>query len=546
MADGTIFMAGGNNVTLSTATAASVTSITVSGANAGGAQTGISSIGNSETTYTSGQVRLSGTNNVTVFSTTGQAFVVSGANTHAQQTAISGIGNTETTYTSGTVELEGTNNITVFSTTGQRLRISGANTHAQQTGISSISVTNTEYTSGRVVFTGSNMVTVKSSAAGQTVILDATQTNQSAIKALGASNTGNTAGNTGVSTGIDWVIAGTNNITVSESTAAGGPNTLWLSAPNAGGAGQFSGGVSTGGNTAGDTGVTGTRLVFVGSNSISLSQATDANGGTITFNDGGPKQFSAGVSTMGNTGGSTGVTGTRLVFVATNGLSLSQATDANGGTITVDQVPLSSNFQFVPMNTTTGQMGNGTVLVMPITIPHRLSASRVHMFGSVSLSSSSNSSHGGTLSLGFGIYTKNASTLSLATSLTGSYAWTNTSNNSQSVLASARAWTLSTNSIDMPPGIYWVAAWSRTSTVNANWITLSNRIANIPTGGSGAALALGEFLSATSASYQALLGQGFLSVTSTNIPASIAFSDITGSFGSAYGFPVFVMANQTL
>lgn len=57
------------------------------------------------------------------------------------------------------------------------------------------------------------------------------QTTQSAIKAFGASNIGNTAGNTGVSTGIDWVIAGTNNITVSESTVGGGPNTLWLSAP---------------------------------------------------------------------------------------------------------------------------------------------------------------------------------------------------------------------------------------------------------------------------------------------------------------------------
>lgn len=49
----------------------------------------------------------------------------------------------------------------------------------------------------------------------------------------------------------------------------------------AGGAG-FSAGLSTGGNTAGDTGVTATRLVLVGGNNITLSQATGANGGTIT------------------------------------------------------------------------------------------------------------------------------------------------------------------------------------------------------------------------------------------------------------------------
>src|SRR5678816_478633 len=41
--------------------------------------------------------------------------------------------------------------------------------------------------------------------------------------------------------------------------------------------GGFSAGVSTGGNTAGATGVTGSRLVFVGSQNITLSQTTDAN-----------------------------------------------------------------------------------------------------------------------------------------------------------------------------------------------------------------------------------------------------------------------------
>jgi hypothetical protein len=101
--------------------------------------------------------------------------------------------------------------------------------------------------------------------------------------------------------------------------------------------GAFSGGVSTGGNSAGDTGVTGTRLVFAGGANITLSQATDANGATISVagGAGGGGNFSAGVSNIGNTSGDTGITGTRLVFVGGNNVTLSQATDANGASVTI-------------------------------------------------------------------------------------------------------------------------------------------------------------------------------------------------------------------
>lgn len=149
------------------------------------------------------------------------------------------------------------------------------------------------------------------SVAGQSI--------QSAVKAFGVSNTGNTAGNTGVSTGVDWVLAGSNNITASESTAGGGPNTVWLSGPTltqyfsktnttfngtnisgsltlntdglrvdlsaaAAGGGGFTGGVSTGGNTAGNTGTQTGQFILVGSNNITASVGTAAGGAqTVTL-----------------------------------------------------------------------------------------------------------------------------------------------------------------------------------------------------------------------------------------------------------------------
>jgi hypothetical protein len=62
ISSGTFSLAGGNNITLSQ----SGNAITISGANIGGAQTGISGIGASNATYTSGSVYVSGQNNITV------------------------------------------------------------------------------------------------------------------------------------------------------------------------------------------------------------------------------------------------------------------------------------------------------------------------------------------------------------------------------------------------------------------------------------------------------------------------------------------------
>lgn len=95
-----------------------------------------------------------------------------------------------------------------------------------------LSAASTQFVQANAGFNGTNASgTIASNAWSVSV---AAQSTQSAIKAFGASNTGNIAGNTGVSTGIDWVLAGSNNITISESTAVGGPNTLWVSGPSAG------------------------------------------------------------------------------------------------------------------------------------------------------------------------------------------------------------------------------------------------------------------------------------------------------------------------
>lgn len=96
------------------------------------------------------------------------------------------------------------------------------------------------------------------------------------------SNTGNTVGNTGSQFGT-WVVAGTNNITVSGSTGAAGIHTMWLSAPNVGAGGGYSAGMSNIGNTSGTSGTVGSQLVFAGGNNITLSQSVNGASATITI-----------------------------------------------------------------------------------------------------------------------------------------------------------------------------------------------------------------------------------------------------------------------
>lgn len=518
---------------------------------------------------------------------------------------------------------------------------------------------------GPLIPAGGNNITLSQStnSAGATYTISGPN-----MMAAGISNLGNTAGSSGVQS-QQLVLVGTNGITLSGSTNASGQATISISAGGAGG--NFSGGVSNLGNTAGSTGVTGTRLVFVGTNNISLSQSTDANGGTISISGQSPAggAFSGGVSNLGNTAGSTGVTGTRLVLVGTNAVSLSQSTDANGGTVSINvtipaqtaesqsigisnlgntsgtsgiasgaqvrflfaggnnitlsqslngasgtitisgpntaaQTVESNTFGMSNLGNTSGtsgvisggqlqmiivgtnnitvsqsingasatlsisgpaaaaaaatrsiwfpyqnyglagntvaqQIGNGSIQVGLVECDNNFSVSRFNVFVTNSLSSSSNSSHAGAISVFLGIYTRNVSTLSLSTSGSGLNSWSNTSSNSFSVLTGAKMLSGSINA-NLTPGQYWLAFMSRTSTTNANWFTATNlQIGGILT------LYHGLMGAASNASNQIVPGYGTFSATSAGMPTSMAFSDLRGSEAVGQRVPIMNLVNFT-
>lgn len=158
----------------------------------------------------------------------------------------------------------------------------------------------------------------------------------------GVSTGGNTAGDTTAVTGR-LILAGGNNITLSGSSNAGSM-TITISA-GAGGAG-LSAGFSTMGNTLGDTGAVTGRLIFVGSQNITMSGSTNAGSMTVTVS--GPTGGGAGMSNLGNTAGTSGTVGARLVFVGSQGISLSQSTANTGsGTLTIYGAPFISSYENV-------------------------------------------------------------------------------------------------------------------------------------------------------------------------------------------------------
>jgi hypothetical protein len=150
------------------------------------------------------------------------------------------------------------------------------------------------------------------------------------------SNIGNTSGTTGIASGsaVRFVFAGGNNITLSQSLN-GASGTITISAFNASvqPEGTQTIGMSNIGNTSGTTGVatgTGVQFVFAGGNNITLSQSLNASSGTITISAGNGVE-TIGMSNLGNTSGTTGVaTGSavQFVFAGGNNITLSQSLNA--------------------------------------------------------------------------------------------------------------------------------------------------------------------------------------------------------------------------
>jgi hypothetical protein len=198
----------------------------------------------------------------------------------------------------------------------------------------------------------------------------------------------------------------------------------------------------SGGNTSGNTGLDQGSIAFAGGNNITLSQATNSVGASITVS--GMAADSIGISTQGNTAGTTGFFSNSYQLVGSNLITLSQSTAAGAGTLTIvgPQVPTIYRFDNLPAYATNstdsafGTLGtiNGSMHLFPLApsndlFPGNMTAGTLYV--DMSGSGSSANSAAQTLRGSLGIYTlAGASSLSLLNSGTMSITAAATSNQS--------------------------------------------------------------------------------------------------------------------
>lgn len=326
-----------------------------------GAQTGISGLANSETTYTSGSVTFSALGAITIRSTTGQQFQFS-VNSQTAQTENVVVPSAGTqTATSGTVVFSNSNGIS-FGMSGSS-RITASYTVPSTAGlISAVNLSAGTTSQDLAAFVLSNSNNVSFGLNGSTVTASASQSVQTQSNVQGIS-AGTQVGRTGDivfsnSNGISFGMAGSTRVTasytvpsvagllsainVSAGTTSNDLSALTFSNSNGISFGlnasiitasytvptvpaQLSVGMSTAGNTSGDTGFVTGRLALVGGANITLSGSTNAGSMTLSISAASaaaaPVNFSAG-TTSGNLGS--------VVFSNSNGISFG----LNGSTIT--------------------------------------------------------------------------------------------------------------------------------------------------------------------------------------------------------------------
>ncbi len=565
VSSGTLTLAGGNNITLSQ----NGNAITISGANAGGAQTGISGVVVSNTTYTSGTVSFSNANGISFGSSAGQAITAS---------------------------------YTVPTQTNQSIGIYGS---SQTTGQSS----STTVDARSLTLVGQGAISI--GASGGSILISSPGTTGVTMLSAGLSNVGNTSGNTGTVTG-QLILAGGNNVTLSGSTN-GSSMTVTVSAANQ--TNQTMGLYAVGNTTAqsSSTTVDARSLSFDGANGVSvgmsggsvvISGATGGAGGGInaaagtqtgtsgtmvfansngvTFGMSGSSQITASVTvtqvssiglyalgnttqnssttldqrtlsfnalgamTMGYSNGSIQVSAPATSSLsATGGLSIS----TNGSTISIGQGALTRTIFPSGNLTQISAPGNASMSFQYFPADNPLTATRMDaLVAWTAGSSATTNTCAVALSVYGAIYTKNGASLSSlssgSTQTTYSYA-SNSAGRTELQAGAIRPISVPIN-VSMTPGEYYVGLnmVTATSSIGASTTNCGQTFSIVGGNQIQSGLNYNEIGSATNASVGLFGAMGVYSAASTGLPAALSISGIvqTGASLSQANFG-FVLRN---
>ncbi len=306
-------------------------------------------------------------------------------------------------------------------------------------------------------------------------------------------NAGGYAG-TGTSATNASITLNTNGLAISVAAPGAAAENNWVNLPGA--------------NTSGNTTASGSTLGFSGVN-MTLSGTNDS-------------QIVMSVPATSS-------------LVGTNGISIS----TNGSTISISAVEFTrSRFNpFMEAVAAAGQHGQGTLHIHPVPDPDHFQFDRVGF--DINWSNATNSSGSATISMWAGLYTRNASSLSLLASASSSqgitFAGTGGNNSLQ---AGGRlytiGWTTTITKCDL-----WMAIAYRTTSGNTDGSFSQYMVSDINSNFSGI------FGLASNASNQDRLGLGYYSASTSALPSSIAFSQIRGTASLALRPPLYCFLSGT-
>lgn len=301
-----------------------------------------------------------------------------------------------------------------------------------------------------------------------------------------------------------------NNVTFG--TSAGGIITASVAAPGA--AAEQNAINLLGANTAGNTTATGSTIGLSGLN-LTLS---GTNNSQVVIS-------APATSSLVGAGG---------ISISTAGSTITLSYTGGGGA----EATLS---YFNPQDAyvqVAGQLGQGSLLMQPMQAPN-VQFDRVMI--PINFTGATNSSGSFTVSFWMGTYTRNDSTLSLASSQSTSYNVTMSGTaGSYSQYGGMRLLSMGTTGT-LNAGQYWVGVVSRTTTAGAAGMTMSNMLASqINSSFSGI---WGE---ASNATVQYTRGLGRYSATTSGMPAAVAFSELQGNSSAFLRQPLFYMVSGTV
>jgi len=381
-----------------------------------------------------------------------------------------------------------------------------------------------------------------------TIPAQTVQTQMTGLTA-GISTQGNTLGTTGLVSNQLLLVGGT-NITLSQSVNGNSATLTFI------GAGQslqtqmtgLTAGISTFGNTAGTTGLVSNQLILVGGTNITLSQSINGNSATLSIIAATQSVqtqmtgLTAGMSTQGNTAGTTGLVSNQLVIVGGTNISLSQSVNGNSATLTINgataagAAPTISFWENMDLDGTAGAVLGSqvitydTVAFFPLrregVFPGNMTPATVAMLFTLS-GSTATMSQAFSSSLFIGIYTFNASTLSLLNSVVTTWGSGADNANLSTIRAGGRWLTIHSSLWSAAPafsqGNYWIGTLIRSSSRSdqtAGFYGQGPWQFNSPLSGT---IGISQ-VNATTVGYLPFFGR--MSVSSASLPASIGSADL--------------------